>query len=224
MKKALHFDIWLRDACIGQQEGLQAAYVLPSIGGYDEHISGCDPTNTGVEGGWRPANWDDYWNEPGVRIETRNGNHKNRFVCDFKPMKAGTDWGIPVSFEQRNSNSLWKTEQPPKVYWEGGDVWQNILNQRGWLDDYGWLRLPDWLTKPRHNHVWRELEMEPDAHPWDEETQHYSPISRIAEHVVVWHVDDLHTVKGHDTRSGRVMREHLCRYKRRFLVDAWGAG
>ena len=50
----MHFDVWLRDACIHKHENLQASYVLPSIGNFDEHISGCDPTNTGVPGGWRP--------------------------------------------------------------------------------------------------------------------------------------------------------------------------
>ena len=66
--------------------------------------------------------------------------------------------------------------------------------------------------------------MEPDAHPWDEEAQQFSPITRIAEHVVIWHSDDLRSVKHHDTRAARAMREHLSRYKRRFFVDDWEAG
>ena len=58
-KKAGHFDVWLRDVCSNQSEGLQASFVLPSVGSYDEHISGCDPNNTGVDGGWHPSNWND---------------------------------------------------------------------------------------------------------------------------------------------------------------------
>ena len=54
-KKPQHFDIWLRDACLNQTGGLQASYVLPSIGNYDEHISGCDPTDTGRPDGTRPS-------------------------------------------------------------------------------------------------------------------------------------------------------------------------
>ena len=44
-KKPMHFDIWLRDACVNQTGSLQASYVLPSTGNFDEHISGCDPTD-----------------------------------------------------------------------------------------------------------------------------------------------------------------------------------
>ena len=80
------------------------------------------------------------------------------------------------------------------------------------------------LWKPRHNHAWRELQMEPDAHPWDQESQSYSPISRIAENVVIWHEDDLRVVKHHDNRAARTMRDRLSRYKRRFFVEDWEGG
>ena len=66
--------------------------------------------------------------------------------------------------------------------------------------------------------------MEPDAHPWDTNLGMYSPITRLAEHVVIWHEDDLHTVRGHDTSSGRDMRDHLMRYKHRCFSDEWEAG
>ena len=60
--------------------------------------------------------------------------------------------------------------------------------------------------------------MEPDAHPWNA-TDGRSPISHLAEFVVIWHEDDLFAVKGHGTRGNRVMRDHLQRYKRRFFVE-----
>ena len=65
--------------------------------------------------------------------------------------------------------------------------------------------------------------MEPDAHPWDPESGTCSPITRLAEHVVIWHEDDLHTVGGNKTRSGRDMRDHLMRYKRRCFSKPWEA-
>ena len=52
----------------------------------------------------------------------------------------------------------------------------------------------------------------------------YSPITRLAEHVVVWHPDDFFIVKGHDTRNARDMRDHLSRYKRRCFSKPWEAG
>ena len=89
---------------------------------------------------------------------------------------------------------------------------------------WGHVEIPTWLTKPRQNVTWRELEMEPDAHPWDSNSGTYSPISRLAEHVVIWHPDDLFAVRGHDSRSARDMRDHLMRYKRRCFSPAWEAG
>ena len=61
--------------------------------------------------------------------------------------------------------------------------------------------------------------MEPDAHPWNVLKGVRSPISHIAEFVVIWHEDDLFDVRGHATRGHRVMRDHLQRYKRRFFVE-----
>ena len=220
VKKPGHFDIWLRDQCCHEGENLQASFVLPSIGGYDEHISGCDPTNTGVEGGWRPGLWDDYWALEGVRIVKRDLPHKTRNVCDFVPPKAKRDWGIPVRFQDDDPRAWWKTMQPPSRYWEGDEIWQHILRKRGWMDRDGWLHIPQQLQQPRQNWSWRKLQMEPDAHPWNEDDLfERSPISHIAEFVVIWHEDDLFVITGHDTRSNRVMRDNLQRYKRRFFVE-----
>ena len=226
-RKASHFDLWLRDACCNQTEGLQASFVLPSVGSYDEHISGCDPTNTGVEGGWRPSNWSDYWCQEGVRVDRRDAKHQNRNICEFRPQKAQRDWGIPVRFDEDNVKDFWKTAQHPRKYWKGDHVWENILWRRGWLDRRGWLQIPDNLQNPRHNHSWRQLHMEPDAHPWDNDRGVCGPISRIAEFVVTWHPDDIFVVRGHKTRAHRTMRDHLMRYKRRFFVEdpreaGWG--
>ena len=202
--------------------GLQASYVLPSIGNYDEHISGCDPTNTGDPTGLRPSCWNDYWCQEGVRIERRDATHRSRNVCSF--IQKDTDWGVRVDFGDHLKHMMWKTEEPPECYWDcAPEMWTRLLHQRGWLDDWGHLKIPTWLTNPRHNYSWRELQMEPDAHPWDTNTKSYSPITRLAEHVVIWHEDDLHTVGGHKTRSGRDVRDHLMRYKRRCFSKPWEA-
>ena len=157
-----------------------------------------------------------------IRIEAPNAKHKYRNVCAF--LKKGTDWGIAVLFGDHLTEMMWKTEEPPACYWDNPpEMWTSLLQQRGWLDEWGYLKLPRDLTKPRHNLSWRELEMEPDAHPWDSNAGCYSPISRLAEHVVIWHPDDLFSVGGHDTRSARDMRDHLMRYKRRCFSNEWEA-
>ena len=144
-------------------------------------------------------------------------------MCAF--LNKGTDWGIPVQFGDDLTKMMWKTEEPPACYWDcAPDVWTRLLQQRGWLDEWGWLKIPTWLTKPRHNYFWRELQMELDAHPWDPNSGTYSPITRLAEQVVVWHPDDLFLVQGHDTRSARDMRDRLSRYKRRCFSKPWEAG
>ena len=83
---------------------------------------------------------------------------------------------------------------------------------------------PDMLWKPRHNRAWRELQMEPGAHPWDPGAKQWSPITRIAEHGVIWHSDDLHIVKHHHNRAAQAMRDRLSRYKRSCFVEDWEAG
>lgn len=144
-------------------------------------------------------------------------------MCAF--LNKGTDWGIPVQFGDDLTKMMWKTEEPPACYWDcAPDVWTRLLQQRGWLDEWGWLKIRTWLTKPRHNYFWRELQMELDAHPWDPNSGTYSPITRLAEQVVVWHPDDLFLVQGHDTRSARDMRDRLSRYKRRCFSKPWEAG
>ena len=139
--------------------------------------------------------------------------------------KKGTDWGIKVQFGDHLTNMMWKTEQPPKCYWDcPPQKWTRLLHQRGWLDDRGYLKIPSWRTQPRSNASWRELEMEPDAHPWDSNLGAYSPITRLAEHVVIWHEDDLHSANKHSSRSARDMRDHLMRYKKRCFSPASEAG
>ena len=214
-----HFDLWLRDACTFQREGLQASYVLPSVGSYDEHIPGYDPTSTGEEGGWRPSNWDEYWCQEGVRVQRRDAWHKHRNICEFRPQEATRDWGIPVLFDEKEVHGFWKTEQHPRAYWQGDHVWEHILRRRGWLDKSGWLKIPFFLQAPRNNHSWRQLQSEPDAHPWDSERGMASPISHIAEFVVTFHHDDLVLLRSHLAKEHETMRDHLMRYKRRFFVE-----
>ena len=220
--QAMHFDIWLRDRCFQETEGLQASYVLPSIGNFDEHISGCDPTNTGMADGTRPSQWNDYWCMDGVRVEKRDAKHKTRNVCAFQ--SKGVDWGIPVQFGNELTDMYWKTVHPPNPYWEGDETWQNLLRHRGWLDEWGYLSLPKWLTKPRFNTSWRLLQLEPDAHPVDEKTNERSPISRLAEHLVIYYPEDMFAIQGHASRGARDMRDHLMRYKRRCFSSFDEAG
>ena len=84
--KPEHFDIWLRGKLFEKAHDLQGCYVFPSIGGYDEHISGCDPTNAGT-GGVRESIWGEKSQMEGVRITTEVGGHRDRLVRAFLKTK-----------------------------------------------------------------------------------------------------------------------------------------
>ena len=55
--KPMHFDLWLKEKLYQKAHDLQGCYVYPAVGGFDEHLSGCDPTGAGP-GGVRESLWD----------------------------------------------------------------------------------------------------------------------------------------------------------------------
>ena len=62
--KPEHFDIWLREQLVqvfSASARMGACYVWPSIGGYDEHVSGCDAKQLASTGGVRESDWDKSW-------------------------------------------------------------------------------------------------------------------------------------------------------------------
>ena len=218
--KPEHFDIWLRNKLFEKAHDLSGSYVFPSIGGYDEHISGCDPTNAGP-GGLRKSVWSEKHQIEGVRITTEIGGHRDRFVRAFLNRKGWSDEGVKVVFgDDRDTRLTWKTLAPPTRYWQGDETWEELLFNRGWLTDSGWLKVPDSLTVPRGNDYWRRLQADPDGWDWNPVNKSWSPITRIAEQVVCTTMSD-----GRQpflTRRARTEhRLNLTMYKRRmFVTDA----
>ena len=102
-----HFDIWLREKLSEKAHDLQGCYVFPSIGGYEDHISGCDPTNAGT-GGVGQFIWGEKNSVEGVRITTEVGGHRDRWVRPFLKKKA---------LEMRVSRSCSATTRTP--HWCG---------------------------------------------------------------------------------------------------------
>ena len=97
-------------------------------------------------------------------------------------------------------------------------MWQDILYRRGWLTSTGWLRLPTALTAPAGHADWRTLEAEPDECPWNRVSKCFSPISRIADHVVTTHLLDA-DLPMRTKRQKAEARLNLTMYKKRFFVD-----
>ena len=103
-------------------------------------------------------------------------------------------------------------------------MWTDLLMRKGWLRRDGWLELPVSLTGPPGNADWRALEAFPDERPWNRVSKEYSPISRIADHLVIcglWDADRVSLTQRQKTEY----RLNLTMYKRRsFVDDGWQAG
>ena len=159
-----------------------------------------------------------------MRISPDNKHHKDRMVCAFLSKKGHADYGVKVEFGDDTDSSLtWKTLRPPSHYWEGDEMWQDILLRRGWLSRKGWLQLPSSLTAPAGHGDWRALEAQPDERPWSRRTQRREPISRIAHHVVCTALQDAEK-QFLTKRQKTEQRLNLTMYKKRcFVEDFWQA-
>ena len=83
----MHFDLWLKERLYAKTHDLQGVYVYPAVGGFDEHLSGCDPSGAGP-GGVRESLWDQKHQVGGVRIVTETKDHKDRYIKAFLEKKA----------------------------------------------------------------------------------------------------------------------------------------
>ena len=221
--KPMHFDLWIKDRLNEKAHDLNGVYVYPAVGGFDEHLSGCDPTGAGP-GGLRESLWDQKNQVGGVRITTKIHDHTERFIRAFLGNKGHPDGGVPVEFgDDEDTRLVWRTEMPPMHYWQGDHMWMNLLERKGWLRRDGWLELPVSLTGPPGNADWRALEAFPDERPWNRVSKEYSPISRIADHLVIcglWDADRVSLTQRQKTEY----RLNLTIYKRRtFTQDKWKA-
>ena len=220
----MHFDLWIRERLYEKAHDLNGVYVYPAVGGFDEHLSGCDPNGAGP-GGVRESLWDQKNQVGGVRITTKIHHHTDRLIKAFLGKKGHPDEGVVVEFGDDEDTSLvWRTQRPPIHYWQGDDMWNELLMRKGWLRRYGWLELPSSLTAPPGNGDWRTLEAFPDETPWNRVTKQYSPISRVADHLVICSWLDA----GHENTLTKRMkgeyRLNLTMYKRRtFTDDMWKA-
>ena len=216
--KPIHFDIWLKDKLYKKAHDLQGVYVYPAVGGFDEHLSGCDPTGAGPDGR-REALWDQKNQVGGVRITTPTADHSDRYVRAFLDTKGHPDGGVKVEFgDDADTSLVWRTLRPPSHYWLGDKMWHDILYRRGGLTWNGWLSLPTSLTAPPGHHDWRTLEAQPDEYPWNKVSKCVSPITRLADHVVTTHLDDADMAMI-TKRQKTEIRLNLTMYKKRFFVD-----
>ena len=139
----------------------------------------------------------------------------------FLDRKGHADHGVTVDFGDDLDESLvWKTMRPPRWYWRGDDVWNELLERKRWIKSNGWLELPAALTAPAGHGDWRALEAQPDERIWNKVSKCFSPISRIADHLVccAWKDAALQPMMLTHRQKTQI-RLNLTTYKKRSFVD-----
>ena len=120
-----------------------ASYVWPSIGNFDEHVSGCDLKVAGD--GVRKSQWKQSWVQAGVR--PRFSDDRPRWICTKAP-GVGIKWHRQVCFDDDRSLEWW-TASPPRVWWSQDPTWRNLLWQRWWLNWNDEFQLPGFDLEAR---------------------------------------------------------------------------
>ena len=107
-----HFDIELNKLLWSARRAQEAkaCYIIPPIGNYSTHPSGCDPKFGKGEG--RPSCWDESWCCPGTRRSEDPQYREKMFVQwsnTFVPKNLGS-----ASVEEHGEELDWKS------FWQGG--------------------------------------------------------------------------------------------------------
>jgi hypothetical protein len=100
-----HFDLLLLDLLKDNQQDLRGSYVVPPVGHYCQHTSGCD-----LSLGIRETSWDASWCQGGTRPQ---GPHEQpRWICGFTK-KGPPVWLARVPLPSATEQDLcWKTLRP----------------------------------------------------------------------------------------------------------------
>ena len=226
------FDVWLKNMIVsgwGDAAGLGASYVYPSIGGYDYNMSSCLPKNIGP-GQRQKEVWDEVFCQPGVRPV--GVWDSQRYICKF--VKYGPPIYTRVIDFSDNVALCWITEPPPSDVWDQSPAWLRVLQARDWVDPNTgeWLGIPSKLfytrrryspleesgtSRPRVAREWYEMAKAPNSFAWEKNIQAWSPISRIAEQVVIDY-PEYNPLATQSERSKHVRRKMLAMYKRRIFA------
>ena len=107
-----HFDCkllhWLRDL---QLSSLRCSYLLPPMGNYGAHQSGCERVYAG-EASVRPSCWQEKWCCPGTRI-SEDVQGREKWLCAFTS-KGGPGWLSRLP----NLDDVPSTEQQWLTFWD----------------------------------------------------------------------------------------------------------
>ncbi len=225
----MHWDVWLRNTLISKlqtpaESADEAAgcFVWPSVGGYDSHMSGCEPSIGVRYDPWKVGGSQ----QEGVRPFLKS--HFSRWLCGWDE-RGRADWLKIMHLKQDEESFAWKTMRPPLRRWQNDDVWKEMLELRGWVDGNEFVGPRDLFDTskgtPGKGSRWRELEQlakHPDEHePVQGSPGEFSPITRLAEQLVTDPVDFPWSDTGHPAKVWGTRRKFMLGYKRRHFVDQW---
>jgi len=227
-QKPQHWDIWLRDFLLsgaGRPSGIGigASYILPAVGAFDAHVSGCDP-GLGV----RTADWSRRSIAGGVREYPQ----QERWLMGFVG-KGPYEYvaRLQVTDPTRDLHYMWKTWRPPSKYWEGDERWQCYLCRRGWVSEDLWQWWGPMKGKGKGKQSRKGGASRPPA--WDDkyellrEYPHYTvrnadgsmePITNLASEIVTDYADFPWDEK-HTRRIWQSRKKAIAMYKMRFFVE-----
>ena len=128
-----HFDVVLKSHLQhGWVEKLRASYVVPPIGNFDSHESGCSP---GV--GFRTGCWGLPWCKEGTRLPPSDWP---RFVAAFTASTGPATVVKSLSpWPPADQDGWWRTHVPPSQWLTWDDDWWRLLVNRGWVENDNWL-------------------------------------------------------------------------------------
>ena len=110
-----HWDQSLRKWLYKHHSLLHSCFILPPMGGYYEHPSGCDLRLS--EG--RPTPWDASWCCPGTRRD-EDPQKREKWLCTWTK-KGGTEWNTRIDQVAGDPEYNWRT-----MYWPRTSEWYRI--------------------------------------------------------------------------------------------------
>ena len=129
---------WLVEENFQNPKVMGASFVWPSVGFYQTHASGCEPSI-----GDRVAEWDQSFIQPGVR-PFKDSHRKRWLACWPDNKKGGAEWLEQITFDARKN--IWITQPPPDRWWSTDSDWVRLLWNRWWIGNEGEWIGPRWAA------------------------------------------------------------------------------
>ena len=111
-----HFDVVLKNylSQTGKAEACRACYLVPPLGNYTTHQSGCDPSFSTGQG--RPSCWNEKWVCPGTRVSD-DPNRREKWWASFtKTGEPGWLIRAGVTDASPNWTSYWAGQSERPVF------------------------------------------------------------------------------------------------------------